>query len=222
MYGIIILGAIIICLLIAEHNLRPTQRNFLWKSAFYMLLAGVAGARLYHVIHLHNFYFSHPSEIIKIWNGGLGIFGAIVGALIAFYIIGVVEKKKHNNFSFLAWTDIFAFFGPLAQSIGRIANLFNNELLPYAIYESILSLILFIFFGIYSTFAKNKIFRGFYSGAYLIGYGIIRLLIEQYRVQQWQVGQIFVAHIFSILFIITGTSVILFSRKIYGKNSKVY
>ncbi len=222
MYGLIILTSLILCLFLVEKDLSKRNRDFLWKSAFWMIIGGIIGARLYHVLDFSEHYFSEPLAIFKVWQGGLGIFGALLGAIIAFFVVGSLEKRKNANFSFLAWTDVFAFYAPLAHSLGRFANFYNNELLPYAFYESAASLILFGFFVFMRKFSVNKLFRGFYSGAYLISYGIIRLVLEQARTERWSVEGIYVAHIFSILFIIVGTGIVVYGKRNYGKTSKAY
>lgn len=221
MYGLIIISSIVFCLFLVEKGLNTTDRNFLWKSSFLMLISGLIGARIYHVLHLFDYYWAKPVEILKVWNGGLGIYGAIFGAVLAFIVITALQKKKHPIFSFFAWTDIFAFYAPLAQFFGRFANVANNELLPFALYESVASMLLFVLFVISSKAVKTKKIVGFYSGAYLVGYGLIRLVLEQFRQENWSLGQIYVAHIFSILFIIGGISIIFYALKQHGKNSKI-
>ena len=177
-----------------------------------MLIGGVVGARLYHVVHLNEYYTQNSSEVLRIWQGGLGIIGGLLGAGVAFIAIGLVERKKSGDFSFLWWLDVFCFFAPLAQSIGRWANYVNGELLPYAIYESICSIVLF---GVFVLLKQKPRFSGFFFGAYLIGYGIIRFVLEFTKSDQWQLLGIYTAHIFSITFIITGLLVLR-----YGYNKE--
>jgi phosphatidylglycerol:prolipoprotein diacylglycerol transferase len=98
--------------------------------AFWLIIWGLVGARLYHVLLEWSYYSAHPLSIIKVWEGGLAIHGGIIGALLAtlFYSL-----KYKINF----WTlgGIFAPALALGQAIGRWGNYFNQELfgLPTAL-----------------------------------------------------------------------------------------
>jgi prolipoprotein diacylglyceryl transferase len=92
----------------------PQGKNVVGDVAIYAIPAGVIGGRLYHVITTPEQYFSSPSsllEIVKIWKGGLGIWGAIsLGALAAFIAYALAPGLL------------------LAQAVGRFGNWFNAEL----------------------------------------------------------------------------------------------
>jgi len=87
---------------------------------------GIVGGRLYHVVSTPGPYFGtdgHPLEAFKIWQGGLGIWGAVaVGALGAW----IGARRQHVSFS--AFMDAAAPAVLIAQAIGRIGNYFNQEL----------------------------------------------------------------------------------------------
>ncbi|MBI1961367.1 MAG: prolipoprotein diacylglyceryl transferase, partial [Parcubacteria group bacterium] len=87
------------------------------------LIGGFFGARAYHVASDWGFYGSNPDQIVAVWNGGLAIHGAMLGALavIMYYV-----KKRGLNFWKLA--DLFALPAILGQAIGRWGNYFNQEL----------------------------------------------------------------------------------------------
>ena len=93
----------------------------LWAVPF-----GIVGGRIYHVISTPGPYFGaggHPIDAFKIWQGGLGIWGAVaIGALGAW--IGARRQKV----SFSAFMDAAAPGLIIAQAIGRIGNYFNQEL----------------------------------------------------------------------------------------------
>ena len=86
---------------------------------------GLVGARLYHVFDQQNwpYYRANPEQIIAIWNGGIGIFGAIVGALVALLVY-----TRWRRLWTLRWLDIGAPAFLLGQAIGRWGNFFNQEL----------------------------------------------------------------------------------------------
>jgi prolipoprotein diacylglyceryl transferase len=87
---------------------------------------GIIGARIYHVITDYELYFGpgrHPVDALKIWNGGLGIWGAVaLGAL------GTWLVARRRGISFPALLDALAPGVVLAQAIGRLGNWFNQEL----------------------------------------------------------------------------------------------
>ena len=109
----------------------PQGKNVVGDVAIYAIPAGVIGGRLYHVITTPEQYFSSPSsllEIVKIWQGGLGIWGAIsLGALAAFISYRRIAKTVELP-SFAHFADALAPGLLLAQAIGRFGNWFNAEL----------------------------------------------------------------------------------------------
>ena len=88
----------------------------------YGTIAGVICARLYYCIFEWEYYGAHPAEILKIWNGGLAIYGGIIGGLIAAYITSRVRKLNFLNL--LDCTGISLLVG---QGIGRWGNFANQE-----------------------------------------------------------------------------------------------
>jgi prolipoprotein diacylglyceryl transferase len=90
------------------------------------VLLGIVGARLYHVLTSPDAYFGkdgHLLDAIKIWRGGLGIWGGVAGGLLGGWI---VARMRGVPLTFIA--DAAAPGLPLAQAIGRWGNWFNNEL----------------------------------------------------------------------------------------------
>jgi prolipoprotein diacylglyceryl transferase len=94
--------------------------------AFWAVPFGIIGGRLYHLITSPDQYFGeggHPIDAFKIWNGGLGIWGAVaLGALGAY--IGC----RRQGVSFVTFMDAAAPAVLVAQAIGRLGNYFNQEL----------------------------------------------------------------------------------------------
>lgn len=111
----------------------------------WVILAGVVGARIWHILTpspslvaqgvTTEYYLTHPLEMLAIWNGGLGIPGAVAGGALALFFYA--RAKKLN---FATWMDILIPGVLLAQAIGRWGNFVNEELygapsnLPWAIY----------------------------------------------------------------------------------------
>lgn len=98
--------------------------------AIYAVPAGIIGGRLYHVITSPEKYFGSrgaPIETLFIWQGGLGIWGAIsLGTFVAF--IAYRKNKNNRDISFSVFADSLAPGLLIAQAIGRIGNWFNIEL----------------------------------------------------------------------------------------------
>lgn len=101
-------------------------------------LCAIVGARLYHVFDQDQwpYYRANPAEIFKVWNGGIGIFGALIGAIIGlvlyvWWVNRQAEKKggrRARKLNPLRWLDIGAPAFLLGQAIGRWGNFFNQEL----------------------------------------------------------------------------------------------
>ena len=85
--------------------------------------AGVIGGRLYHVITDWELFSGHPERIIQIWKGGLGIWGGIFLGVI----VGIWEGRRRGISTAVLLTCVAPAL-PLAQSIGRWGNWFNQEL----------------------------------------------------------------------------------------------
>ena len=100
---------------------------------FYIILGGFIGARLYHVFSSTNYYWQHPIDILKVWNGGLSIFGAVLGGLVAIYIYQRIITPPSPPFNrggkwVMNWLTPSLIVG---QIIGRFGNLFNYEAFGY-------------------------------------------------------------------------------------------
>ncbi len=179
MYGLIISFAILISTLLAEQIAKERDKDpdILWTGLIWALIFGVIGARIYHVLTVPTLYFENPILIPQIWRGGLGIFGGIIGGILGFATYLRAKQEK-----ILEWLDIASVVMPLGQAIGRWGNFFNNELLPYAIYESFADWALF---GFLILVWKRKPSKrpGVLFVLYILGYGIIRIVLEPLRSQ---------------------------------------
>jgi prolipoprotein diacylglyceryl transferase len=127
-YALCIVLGIIVALWLGTRRMRERggTSEDLWDVAGWAIVLGIIGGRLYHVVTDPELYFKageSPINALKIWDGGLGIWGAI--ALGAF---GAWIGCRRHGLSFLVFADIVAPGIVLAQGIGRWGNWFNNEL----------------------------------------------------------------------------------------------
>jgi phosphatidylglycerol:prolipoprotein diacylglycerol transferase len=123
-YGIILGLAALSGLLIAvqEGKRFGLSPDFFLDLMLYGVPSSIIVARLYYVAFKWGYYKNHPGEIIQIWNGGIAIYGALIGALICgfFYI-------RAKGFSFWRIVDICAPSLLIGQMIGRWGNFVNQE-----------------------------------------------------------------------------------------------
>jgi phosphatidylglycerol---prolipoprotein diacylglyceryl transferase len=125
-YGIIIASAVLAGAVLgtAEVRRRGEDPEQGWSMLLWVIGAAVVAARLYHVIHQWGpIYSKDPLLIPQIWNGGLGIPGAIIGGGLA-----ILWYARRHALSFGRWLDIFAPALLLGQAIGRLGNFVNQEL----------------------------------------------------------------------------------------------
>lgn len=175
---------------------------------------GLLFARIYHVLSSLNYYQSHINEIFKVRNGGLGIFGLILGVFFGLWVSAKFQKISFSSLLSLLFPPIL-----IAQSFGRLGNFVNQEgfgpnHFPTFFLESLLCFISFIIFTI---FIPNKLKNNFGFSFYLIAYGLIRFITEFFRIDTWIVGNIHIGHIASIIMIITGIY-LLFRQKYISPN----
>lgn len=237
----ILLGVIVAYMLITrEGKKQGLPKEFISDLIFYTLIIGILGARVYYCVFNLDYYLANPSEILKIYNGGLAIHGGVIAGLIFVYFY---TKKK--NVSFIKILDIVAPAVIIAQSFGRWGNFFNQEAhgeittyqnlknmhipefiingmhiegkyyYPTFFFESIWCLIGFI---ILMIARRNKNLRkGFQIGFYFIWYGIGRFFIEALRTDSLMFFNLKIAQIVSLIGIIIGIIIIVTNR-----NKKYY
>jgi len=128
MYAVCILLGIVVAVWLTGRRLvdRGYEAGQALDVAAYAVPFGIVGGRIYHVITTTDPYWGeggNPVDALKIWEGGLGIWGAI--ALGAF---GIWVGCRQVGIRFLPFLDAAVPGVALAQAIGRVGNWFNNEL----------------------------------------------------------------------------------------------
>ncbi|MDL2257687.1 prolipoprotein diacylglyceryl transferase [Eubacteriales bacterium OttesenSCG-928-K08] len=123
-YGILIAAGIVLAVLLSmrEAKRKNMHEDTLLDLCLVLIPSGVVGARLYYVIFAWEQYAANPISMLYIWEGGLAIFGGIIGG-----IIGMLIYAKVKKISFLKLADVIAPGVLLAQALGRWGNFFNQE-----------------------------------------------------------------------------------------------
>ncbi|MEV4809953.1 prolipoprotein diacylglyceryl transferase [Micromonospora avicenniae] len=127
-YALCIIVGILVACLVTEYRLRRrgVAPGAVLDIAVWAVPAGIIGARIYHVITSPEKYFGaggDPMKAFAIWEGGLGIWGAVAGGAIGAWI-----AARQLGIPLAVVADALAPGLPLAQAIGRFGNWFNNEL----------------------------------------------------------------------------------------------
>lgn len=235
---LILIGVIIgIRMLEKEGQRFNINKDFLFNLAFWAIVIGIIGARIYYVIFNFNLYKNDIFSIFKIWEGGLAIHGGIIAGVIT-----IALYCKKYKMQFLRITDLCIAPLLLAQVLGRWGNFFNGEAHgaatslahlkslhipefiikgmnisgiyyePTFLYESIFCLVGFIIILIVRRGKYIKI--GMQTALYLMYYSVIRFFIESMRTDSLMLGGFKVAQIVSILLFLTGLIMIMMiSRK---------
>ena len=123
-YGIIIGVGILIAYFLAQKESvrRGLDPEFFADLLIWAIPISILSARVYYVVMKWDYYSQHPGSIIQIWNGGIAIHGALIGAFITAYIF-----TKKRKVSFLKLADIAAPSILVGQIIGRWGNFVNQE-----------------------------------------------------------------------------------------------
>jgi phosphatidylglycerol:prolipoprotein diacylglycerol transferase len=165
---------------------------------FFVVLGVVFGGRLGYVLfYKPGYYFSDPLEILAVWHGGMSFHGGFLGVLLAVWY----AARKHG-LRWLEVTDFVAPLIPLALAAGRMGNFINGELYgrvtdvpwgmlfhspgagalprhPSQLYEFMLEgVLLFVILWVFSAKPRPV---GAVSGAFLLGYGVLRFTAEFFR-----------------------------------------
>lgn len=190
-YGLCLAAGVIVATVIAERRWarRGHDPKDIGDIAVWVVIAGVLGARLYHVLTDYELYTHHPLKAFYIWDGGLGIWGAVAAGAIA---VLVLARRRHLDV--LGIMDAIAPGVVLAQAIGRWGNYFNQELfgrpttLPWALeidpahrparYHQ------------YSTFQPTFLYESLWC---LVVYAILLQVERRFRLRKGQTLALYIA-----------------------------
>jgi phosphatidylglycerol:prolipoprotein diacylglycerol transferase len=194
---------------------RVWNPDYAWNGVVVVLIVAIIGARLYHILtpspsmealDIRSFadYLRRPFELINLRNGGLGIYGGIVGGAL-----GLLWYTRRNRLPGLGWADLGVIGVALGQFVGRWGNFINQELygrptdLPWAVhidpayrlsgyenvetfhpaflYESLWNLLSFLVLIYAARRYGDRLLTGDLTALYLVQYAIGRILLEFVR-----------------------------------------
>ena len=115
-----VLTAVLLC--IHEEKRLHLKQDTIIDLAFWAIPLGIIGARVYYVLFNWQVFADDPLSVLRIWEGGIAIYGAVIGGLLGVVIFA--KRRKMNPFTL---TDIIVPGLVLAQGIGRWGNYFNRE-----------------------------------------------------------------------------------------------
>ena len=213
-YSVLIAAGLLIGSWVAsmEAKRRGENADHLYNILLLALPLALIGARVYHVIDKWTEIYSHdPIRVLFINEGGIGIYGAVAGAILG---IAIYTRWKHLKLS--TWLDIGAPAMILGQAIGRWGNFFNQELYgkptdmpwgiyippdkriigyetysnfhPLFLYESLLNLAAFGALMYIGRRFHGRLKNGALALLYGVLYGAIRLSLETLRIGNWVLG----------------------------------
>ena len=195
----------------------------LWVTPFAIICA-----RIYYVAFSWADYADDPISALYIWNGGIAIYGGVIGAIIGMYVFSRVKKMK-----FTTVLDVILMVFLLGQSIGRWGNFMNREAFgaatdsffrmglfnektqmweyyhPTFLYESLWNLVGFVFLA--SVCGKRK-YDGQIALCYAAWYGLGRAMIEGLRVDSLYWGPFRVSQVLAAVTCLVATSVLVWQH----------
>lgn len=238
-YGIMYALALIIAILMAHYIVKKDNLNIssetLDSYIFWAEIGVILGARLGYIIFYDShtsYYLTHPWQIFNPFMNGtfVGISGMSYHGALAGFIIATFLFCRKYKISFWFVSDIAAIAVPLGYIFGRIGNFINQELVgratdvpwgiivhgglkhPSQLYEAFLEgLLIFVIIFIYR---KYKRFDGELAILYVTLYSIMRIIVENYREPDMQLGFLFGTS-WLTMGILISTAFVVFSISLY-------
>ena len=227
-YALIILTGMTLAILfgIWEGKRTGVSADTILDVALICIPIGIVCARIYYVACEWSYYSRYPEEIIQIWNGGLAIYGGIIGGSVSAYVYCKVKKISIGELF-----DIGGFGFLIGQTLGRWGNFMNVEAYGYEtdlpwgmyveevnmavhptfLYESLWNILGFVLLFVYR---KHKKFSGEIFLMYAVWYGLGRAWIEGLRSDSLYIGStgIRISQLLAVLAVIVGTTIIFVKR----------
>lgn len=236
-YGIIIATAIMVSLMLALRDAKKygIHEDRLVDMFLIALPSAVVAARIFFVIFTWDNYKNNLLGIFRVWEGGLAIYGVIIGAFIS-----VALFARHHKMNLWTLADFACVYLPLSQAIGRYGNFANQELYggntesvfgmtgsliqlfpnpgvdgtlpvhPTFLYESMLNLLVFTFL---IFFRKRSKHGGQVFALYIMSYSVVRFMMEFLRTDVFDWGVFRANQVFALLMFVAGLLLFILRRK---------
>ncbi len=206
--------------------------------AFFLILAGLLGARLGYVVQNWDYFGHHPSEIFFTWRGGLTFYGAVIAGILT--VLGYSWRTKKDPWRLL---DFFAPALLLGLAIGRFGNFFNQEIYGYPtdlpwrmfvapefrlaqfrqfeyfhpvfLYEAIPVLLLLV---MVLWLEKRNPAKGIIFLTVIVGYALIRFGVEFFRIGEKISGNLTLAQLVSAGIFLLGTAILVRQIRFFSRS----
>ena len=229
-YGLIIAVGLILAISYACKRSKEfglTEDNVL-DGAMWVTPFAIICARIYYVAFSWEDYASNPISMLYIWEGGIAIYGGVIGA-----IVGMTVFSKIKKLNLLAVLDVIMMVFLLGQSIGRWGNFMNREAFgaatdsffrmglfnektqmweyyhPTFLYESLWNLVGFV---ILASICHKRKYDGQIALCYAAWYGLGRSLIEGLRVDSLWWGPFRVSQVLAAVTCVTAVSILIWQH----------
>lgn len=227
-YAVLIVCGLLIAMFIASVLLkkRGYKSDLVLDYALGVLPLAIIGARIYYVLFSLERYNTFW-DVINIREGGLAIYGGVIGGALGVLLVSAIKKFKFNNILDVADSIVPGLI--LAQAIGRWGNFFNQEaygnpvtdpnwqFFPYAVeiggqhyqatffYESFFNFLGFVFLLLIALRLSGK-YKGLTACLYFVWYGIVRTFVEGLRSDSLYWGSIRVSQLLSIILVVLASA----------------
>ncbi len=221
-YGVLITLGVILAITLCTREEKRLQlpQDTVIDMAFWAIPLGIIGARIYYVMFNWQVFADDPLSALRIWEGGIAIYGAVIGGLLGVLIFA--RMRKMNPFIL---SDMIVPGLALAQGIGRWGNYFNMEAygreitdpawqffpigvqIPNGVdytwhmatffYESCWDIA--VFAALWFIVRKRSKHPGTLTLWYLLLYGIGRFIIEGLRTDSLMLGALRVSQVLSLV-----------------------
>lgn len=230
-YGLLIGTGLLLAVVYGLYETKRVgiEHDDMFNMLLFALPVSVICARLYYVAFQWDYYKNNLPEIINIRNGGIAIYGAVIGAAVV-----VVTYCRIKKLSIPKCLDVLSIGLLIGQAVGRWGNFVNGEAfgtgtsLPWAmtivqdgflvaekvhptfLYESLWNVVGIILLWLYR---KHKKFDGELICGYMIWYGLGRMMIEGLRTDSLMLGKFRVSQLLSAGLVIAGIIIVILKRK---------
>ena len=234
-YGLIIATGLMLAVLYCSKraNQFGLTEDTLLDGVLCVTPVAIMFARIYYCAFSWEIYADNPISVLYIWEGGIAIYGSVIGA-----VLGIIVFCKVKKVRIAAVLDLVSLGFLIGQALGRWGNFFNREAFgaetesffrmglmkastgavtyyhPTFLYESVWNAVGFL---VLHFLSKKRRFDGQIALGYLAWYGLGRAFIEGLRTDSLYIGSIRVSQLLAAVSCVVGLGLLLvFSRKMHN------